>query len=170
MFVSKRRWILKTCGTTTPLKCLGLLLKLAEANGFDVVADLFYSRKNFTRPEAQVSIFIKRIIYLYVKSFIFQIAPHQGFTEEVTYLDSIFPNGRSYCLGSMNLECWYLYTFSRSDIKISPQQITNEKEIDSEPDQTIEILMQDLDPDTMSIFYKNKFDNAHGATVVSRNL
>lgn len=54
MFVSKRRWILKTCGTTTPLKCLGQLLKLAEANGYNVVADLFYSRKNFTRPEAQV--------------------------------------------------------------------------------------------------------------------
>uniref|UniRef100_A0A6P4E9R9 S-adenosylmethionine decarboxylase proenzyme n=1 Tax=Drosophila rhopaloa TaxID=1041015 RepID=A0A6P4E9R9_DRORH len=148
MFVSKRRWILKTCGTTTPLKCLSLLLKLAEDNGFEVVADLFYSRKNFTRPEAQIT-------------------PHQGFTEEVTYLDSIFPNGRSYCLGSMNLECWYLYTFSRSDIKISPQHITDEKGIDSDPDQTIEILMQDLDPETMSIFYKNKFDNANGATVKS---
>ncbi|KAH8281600.1 hypothetical protein KR054_001760 [Drosophila jambulina] len=146
MFVSKRRWILKTCGTTTPLKCLSLLLKLAGENGFDVVADLFYSRKNFTRPEVQIT-------------------PHQGFTEEVTYLDSIFPNGRSYCLGSMNLECWYLYTFSRSDVKSSPVQIAvDEKDVDSEPDQTIEILMQDLDPETMSIFYKNKFESAKEAT------
>lgn len=66
----------------------------------------------------------------------------------------------------MNLECWYLYTFSRSDIKISPQLITDEKNVDSDPDQTIEILMQDLDPETMSIFYKNKFNDANGATVV----
>ncbi|KAH8249739.1 hypothetical protein KR032_011941, partial [Drosophila birchii] len=146
MFVSKRRWILKTCGTTTPLKCLSMLLKLAGENGFDVVADLFYSRKNFTRPEVQIT-------------------PHQGFTEEVTYLDSIFPNGRSYCLGSMNLECWYLYTFSRSDVKSSPKPIAvDEKDADSEPDQTIEILMQDLDSEKMSIFYKNKFASAKEAT------
>jgi len=66
----------------------------------------------------------------------------------------------------MNLECWYLYTFSRSDIKITPQLISDEKNVDSDPDQTIEILMQDLDPETMSIFYKNKFNDANGATVV----
>ncbi|XP_017099269.2 S-adenosylmethionine decarboxylase proenzyme [Drosophila bipectinata] len=150
MFVSKRRWILKTCGTTTPLKCLSLLLKLAATNGFTIVADLFYSRKNFTRPEAQIT-------------------PHQGFTEEVTYLDSIFPNGRSYCLGSMNLECWYLYTFSRADIKISPEQITDGKvaDSDSDPDQTIEILMQDLHPEKMGIFHKEKFASAHEATLKS---
>ncbi|KAH8410677.1 hypothetical protein KR009_011754 [Drosophila setifemur] len=145
MFVSKRRWILKTCGTTTPLKCLSMLLKLADANGFQVVADLFYSRKNFTKPEAQIT-------------------PHQGFTEEVTYLDTIFPNGRSYCLGSMNLECWYLYTFSRSDIKIYPKEIIDSE---SDPDQTIEILMQDLDQETMGLFYKNKFARAHEATLKS---
>lgn len=70
----------------------------------------------------------------------------------------------------MNLECWYLYTFSRSDIKISPEQITDKKgvESDSDPDQTIEILMQDLDPETMGIFHKEKFASAHEATLVRR--
>lgn len=38
MFVSKRRLILKTCGTTTPLQCLEPLLDLVESYaGFDKV-------------------------------------------------------------------------------------------------------------------------------------
>ncbi|XP_030381174.1 S-adenosylmethionine decarboxylase proenzyme [Scaptodrosophila lebanonensis] len=140
MFVSKRRLILKTCGTTTPLQCLEPFLKIAKQYGFTEICDLFYSRKNFTKPEVQLS-------------------PHRGFCEEVTYLDSIFPEGRSYCLGSINQECWYLYTFSKSEainIKEGPEK--------ADPDQTIEILMQNLDPNKMTIFTKDKFSEAHEAT------
>lgn len=65
MFISKRRFILKTCGTTTPLLCLKPLLCLVEQYaGFTCVEDLFYSRKNYKRPELQVT-------------------PHQNFEEEV---------------------------------------------------------------------------------------
>lgn len=56
MFVSKRRWILKTCGSTTPLQCLEPLLEMAKRiGGYSEIDDLFYSRKNFKRPELQVS-------------------------------------------------------------------------------------------------------------------
>lgn len=59
MFVSKRRWILKTCGTTTPLQCLEPLLEIVEKiAGYTDVEELFYSRKNFKRPELQVSIIV----------------------------------------------------------------------------------------------------------------
>lgn len=45
MFVAKRRLILKTCGTTTPLQCLEPLLDLVEEHtGFDEVEVL---RLNF---------------------------------------------------------------------------------------------------------------------------
>uniref|UniRef100_A0A1Y1MHQ2 Uncharacterized protein n=1 Tax=Photinus pyralis TaxID=7054 RepID=A0A1Y1MHQ2_PHOPY len=65
MFISKRRFILKTCGTTTPLMCLQPLLLLVEQYaGFTEVEDLFYSRKNYKRPELQVQ-------------------PHQDFDQEV---------------------------------------------------------------------------------------
>lgn len=65
MFVSKRRFILKTCGTTTPLLCFQSLMLLAEQYaGFTDVEDLFYSRKNYKRPELQVT-------------------PHQHFDQEV---------------------------------------------------------------------------------------
>jgi len=38
MFVSRRRFLLKTCGTTTPLQCIGDLVELArEYAGFDAI-------------------------------------------------------------------------------------------------------------------------------------
>ena len=38
MFVSKRRFILKTCGTTTPLECIADLNQLVKSHtGFDTI-------------------------------------------------------------------------------------------------------------------------------------
>ncbi|XP_043278726.1 S-adenosylmethionine decarboxylase proenzyme [Venturia canescens] len=137
MFVSKRRLILKTCGTTTPLQCLEALLDLVEQyTGFDQVEDLFYSRKNYKRPELQIS-------------------PHQAFEDEVSLLDTIFPDGEAYCLGDVDRDCWYLYTLNR------------EKPLGDrtkEPDQTLEILMTNLDPDVMSIFTRDVCSSAAEAT------
>nr|XP_023023255.1 S-adenosylmethionine decarboxylase proenzyme isoform X1 [Leptinotarsa decemlineata] len=141
MFVSKRRFILKTCGTTTPLLCLEPLLLMAEQYaGFTLVEDLFYSRKNFKRPDLQVT-------------------PHQHFDQEVALLDSIFPDGAAYCLGALNKECWYFYTLNPLPQKSLPIFTGNE-----EPDQTLEILMTDLDPEIMSIFTKADCLDATEAT------
>ncbi|XP_037961024.1 S-adenosylmethionine decarboxylase proenzyme [Teleopsis dalmanni] len=144
MFIFKKKWILKTCGTTTPLHCLKGLLEIAHRYGYDEIADLFYSRKNFTRPEKQ-------------------LYPHRGFCEEVAILDSIFADGRSYCLGSINSECWYLYTFTKPLLN----NVEPIKEI-AEPDQTIEILMQNLDAEVMSIFTKEISKTPTEATVNSK--
>ncbi|EAA14565.4 AGAP009619-PA [Anopheles gambiae str. PEST] len=134
MFVSKRRWILKTCGTTTPLQCFEPLLRLAaEIAGYTEIEDLFYSRKNYKRPELQVS-------------------PHRGFDEEVAFLDSFFDDGRAYSLGAINRDCWHL----------NSQLI--EASMQPDPDQTIEILMTDLDPSVMAIFTKDVCTTAKEAT------
>lgn len=148
MFVSKRRWILKTCGTTTPLECVEPLLQLAEKlAGYTDVDYLFYSRKNFKRADLQVS-------------------PHRGFEEEVSLLDSFFDGGRAYCLGSINRDCWYLYTYNREGgIAVQPQYDI-ENMLSIEPDQTIEILMTDLDPEVMAIFTKEECKNGAEATKV----
>lgn len=146
MFVSKHRWILKTCGTTTPLQCIEPLLQMAEQiAGYTDVDELFYSRKNFKRPDLQVS-------------------PHRGFEEEVALLDSFFDDGRAYCLGSVNRDCWYLYTYSRGGGEFQQRIDNNLKQ--TEPDQTIEILMTELNPDVMSIFTKDECTKAIEATEV----
>lgn len=188
MFVSKRRWILKTCGTTTTLQCLEPLLRLAsEIAGYSEIEDLFYSRKNFKRPEMQVS-------------------PHRGFDEEVAFLDSFFEDGRAYSLGAINRDCWHLYTLSRGGGGSANKQMLNNISnnnnnhhhhhhhshhhnsmsnghahqlqttqqsakmnlIESlqlpDPDQTIEILMTDLDPKVMAVFTKDVCNTALEAT------
>lgn len=211
MFVSKRRWILKTCGTTTPLQCLETLLQLAAGiGGFVEIEELFYSRKNFKRPEMQV-------------------APHRDFEEEVALLDSYFDAGRAYCLGAVNKDCWYLYamssrkaaaepdrrttkridaligngglfkkknqkihqenngeaSFSSSSISSDSDDISSDDGLEEDivlsspaeedepdplfaynpdPDQTIEILMTELDPKVMEIFTKDVCMNGQDAT------
>ncbi|XP_021920742.1 S-adenosylmethionine decarboxylase proenzyme [Zootermopsis nevadensis] len=139
MFVARHRFILKTCGTTTPLQCLKPLMLLVEQYaGFDEVEDVFYSRKNFKRPDLQMS-------------------PHQAFEQEVALLDTFFKDGAAYCLGTVNHDCWYLYT-------LNPLEGENNKQPYQEPDQTLEILMSDLDLEVMSIFTREESSSAAEAT------
>jgi len=134
MFISKRRFILKTCGTTTPLDCIEELTRIVkEFSGFDTVEEIFYSRKNFQRPELQRH-------------------PHRHFEQEVKTLEKYFGAGAAYCMGSLNKDCWYMYT-----MKDFSRQMT------SEPDQTIEILMSELDPEIMQIFHRENSNTAQEA-------
>nr|CAD7195761.1 unnamed protein product [Timema douglasi] len=81
MFITQHRFILKTCGTTTPLQCLQPLLLLVEQYaGFDDVKEVFYSRKNFKRPELQMN-------------------PYQAFEQEVSLLNTYFQG-----IGKVELE------------------------------------------------------------------
>jgi S-adenosylmethionine decarboxylase len=92
MFIYKDKIILKTCGQTTLLNCIEPLLYLAkEVAGFDEILDVFYSRKNFMRPELQDK-------------------THSSFDHEIEVLDAEFELGSAYCMGKLNRDCWYLYT------------------------------------------------------------
>lgn len=91
------------------------------------------------------------------------MSPHRGFEEEVALLDSFFDDGRAYCLGSVNRDCWYLYTLSRGGGELQ-RRIENMELI--EPDQTIEILMTELDPTVLSTFTKEECSKAVEATEV----
>uniref|UniRef100_A0A8C9QRW5 adenosylmethionine decarboxylase n=1 Tax=Spermophilus dauricus TaxID=99837 RepID=A0A8C9QRW5_SPEDA len=120
IFVSKRRFILKTCGTTLLLKALVPLLKLArDYSGFDSI----------------------------------QRYPHWNFQEEIEFLNAIFPNGAAYCMGCMNSDCWYLYTLDFPESRVI-----------SQPDQTLEILMSELDPAVMDQFYMKDGVTANDVT------
>ncbi|CAG2163532.1 unnamed protein product [Oppiella nova] len=138
LFVSKNRIIIKTCGSTTLLRCLEPLLYLVkQVAGFDEVVDIFYSRKNFMRPELQDG-------------------SHRTFENEVEALDNLFEDGAAYCMGRMNSDCWYLYTLN------SP--LIESKSFKQTPDQTFEIIMQNLDHKVMNIFTRAVSSSGKEAT------
>lgn len=133
MFIYKDRVIIKTCGQTTLLNCIEPLLYLArEYAGFDEILDVFYSRKNFMRPELQDKM-------------------HSSFDNEIELLDSEFRLGSAYCMGKINRDCWYLYT-------LHPERGVRV------PDQTLELIMVDLDVEMMSIFTRACSSSAREAT------
>ena len=84
---------------------------------------------------------------------------HTRFDYEVQMLDNIFQSGAAYIFGRINKECWYFYTLN-SDRPSNQLQIT-------EPDQTLEIIMQQLDEQKMQIFTKKLCATAKEATARS---
>lgn len=77
MFVAPYRLILKTCGRTSLLPAVPCILELARKHGLTKVQEMFFSRRNFGRPEQQ--------------SF-----PHQAFDDEASFLNGLF--GRCWIL------------------------------------------------------------------------
>jgi len=128
--VWSNRIILKTCGTTTLLNCITKLLEIAALHGLPEVEDVFYCRKSFLFPEKQ-------------------LFPHSSFKDECTFLDQYF-RGSGYVMGKLNGDRWYLYV---TDNNPSASTTTT-------PDQTLEILMTDVDREAMRHFYKTNPKNA----------
>lgn len=103
MFVASHRIILKTCGKTTLLEAVLPLLRLVKQRcGFDVIVDVFYSHKNYMRPDLQPE-------------------TYRHFDQEVATLDTIFEDGAAYVLGRVNKDCWYVYTVEKTGV-IRPDQ------------------------------------------------
>ncbi|KAK2054767.1 adenosylmethionine decarboxylase [Colletotrichum caudatum] len=168
LFVFPHKLVLKTCGTTTLLLGLHRLLHIAaEHAGFpfrnaenatDTKAAatpyrVFYSRKNFLFPDRQQG-------------------PHRSWRSEVQYLDDLFECGSAYMVGKMNGDHWYLY-ITTPNKTLTPPRTPEEKEavlgsackiptgsvasfssgIEERCDETLEILMTDLDPENAKQFY-----------------
>src|SRR5271154_4015130 len=170
MFVFPHKLILKTCGTTTLLCGLPRILEIATlfggfprstappVRGIAVAAApyrVFYSRKNFLFPDRQHG-------------------PHRSWRDEVYSLDKLFVGGSAYMIGKMNGEHWYLYLTepytmltppasptstesSETDTKILslPSQTAVEKyaKVCEGEDETLEILMTDLEEENAKQFY-----------------
>ncbi|XTI87223.1 S-adenosylmethionine decarboxylase [Cenococcum geophilum] len=170
MFVFPHKLVLKTCGTTTLLLGLPRILEIAALDaGFPHIAAqptrgiaaqastfrVFYSRKNFLYPDQQR-------------------APHRSWRDEVRFLDKMFLGGSAYMIGKMNGEHWYLYitgpnalltppsTPDRERMDImetqtkfisAPQQLMTAPNPEEAQDETLEILMTDLDERSARQFY-----------------
>ena len=174
MFIYPHKLVLKTCGTTTLLCGIPKMLEIAAIiAGFPhvpgvpemgltataVTHRVFYSRKNFLYPDQQHG-------------------PHRSWRDEVRALDRIFRRGSAYMIGKMNGEHWYLY-ITEPDKTLTPP-LTPKSELhpcsgietligavpsqtdtpgvsafDAEnlQDETLEILMTDLDEENAKQFY-----------------
>jgi len=94
MFVYKHRFIMKTCGTTTLLRCLSSLLQFADELGMELTW-VGYSRKNLLFPSAQQW-------------------PHSSFGDEIKYLASHEKlqdrlRGAGHILGPVTGDHWFVY-------------------------------------------------------------
>lgn len=173
MFVWPHKLILKTCGTTTLLFGLPRILEIAtlfggfakstapECGRIGVAAApyrVFYSRKNFLFPDRQHG-------------------PHRSWRDEVRHLDQLFVGGSAYMIGKMNGEHWYLYLtepYTMLSAPASPASMENGSPTETETkvisfpssvvadkgakvlegeDETLEILMTDLDEENAKQFY-----------------
>lgn len=134
MFVYPRKFILKTCGTTTLLHAVEPFLAIARSCGLVEVENVFYSRKCFIEPARQ-------------------ILPHGDFNSEVAKLKTFFADGESFTLGPMNGDHWYLFAAGQA---CSMTPVPRSMPAEVVPDQTLEVLMHELDPKAMRHFYRNK--------------
>lgn len=94
LFVYKHRFIMKTCGTTTLLRCVASLLEFTDALGMEL-SYLGYSRKNLMYPSAQSW-------------------PHSSFGDEIRYLNTHEKlqnrlRGNGHILGPITGDHWFVY-------------------------------------------------------------
>jgi len=136
LFVYPHKMMLKTCGTTTLLKCLKPLLTLTKSLKMEPTF-VWYSRTRLLFPEKQLN-------------------PHQRFEDEVEWLDRFF-NGKGYVFGPVKDDHWYIYVCDLQNPQTKPKV----------PDQTLEIMMFELDQTKMKQFWKREGVDAHQVTVSS---
>lgn len=139
LFVFPYKIMLKTCGTTTLLRCIPVLLSYAETLGLEVEF-VWFSHKNFNFPDQQ-------------------LAPHCSFDQETAFLNKYF-DGHDYILGPLSGDHWYLYL---ADYRTDKDAISPDEHV-----ATMEILMQDIHPDVARQFVRSEdFVDAKTTTQIS---
>jgi len=133
LFVYNYMIMIKTCGTTTLLRCLALLIELGRR--LDLELDwVGYSRKNFNFPDDQCF-------------------PHGSFTQELEYLNGHKRlceklNGNGYTLGPITDDHWFVF--------VADKTIRSNADMDN--DRVLNIMMFDIDPDVAEYFYYDKYE------------
>jgi len=138
LFVYNYMLILKTCGTTTLLRCLTVIIEAARRLGLELDW-CSYSRKNFNFPDDQCF-------------------PHGSFQQELGYLHSHRNlcsklDGQGYTLGPINADHWFVY--------VADQTVRSSIE-DMDTDRVLNIMMFDIDPQVAEIFYFDKYHQSDG--------
>ncbi len=143
LFVFDFKVYIKTCGTTTLLRCLPLLLDEARQTLGMELEWLGYSRKNFTFPSDQQF-------------------PHTSFTDEVFYTKKCNgPKGEqlvggAHVLGDLSADHWYVYVADYC-----------QRDLFDSTDITVNIMMHDLDPNVAKIFFFDESEEAKKEALAS---
>ena len=134
LFIYPSKVMLKTCGTTLLLKCVSALLSAARSVGAQPDF-LQFSRSNFLFPSKQHF-------------------PHRAFTEETDYLnEQLGIKGDAFILGSLNGARWHLYIWDFNALPATHYQ-----------QQTLEVIMFNLNTQKMNTFYKQQSANNSSAS------
>lgn len=133
LFVYPYMLVIKTCGTTTLLRCAATAIDLARRVGLELDW-VGYSRKNFNFPGDQ-------------------FFPHQSFFQEMEYLESHKRlcerlDGNGYTLGPVTGDHWFVF--------VADQTVRNKNIIDS--DRVLNIMMFDIDPKVARLFYYEEYE------------
>jgi S-adenosylmethionine decarboxylase len=134
LFVYPYMLVLKTCGTTTLLRCIALLIDLGRKLGLEIDW-VGYSRKNFNFPGDQAF-------------------PHQSFHQELEYLYSHRNlcdrlDGSGYTLGPVTSDHWFVFVADHT---------IRSKSLEIDTDRVLNIMMFDIDEDVASLFYYNNYN------------
>lgn len=137
LFVYPHMIVLKTCGTTTLLRCVAVLIELGRKIGLEIDW-LGYSRKNFNFPGDQMF-------------------PHGSFHQELDYLYShrnlcTRLNGDGYTLGPVTGDHWFVFVADH----------TKRTALEHDTDRVLNIMMFDIDQDVAQKFYYDKYETSLG--------
>ncbi len=147
LFVYKHKLIMKTCGTTTLLRCIGTILSYADELGMDLTW-LCYSRKNLFFPTAQQW-------------------PHSSFDDETRYLDSHEKlqnrlKGVGYILGPLTGDHWYVYVANHEVEEAVPKMLAlpsstvpkhSSTYVPQFNERSVNIMMFDMAPSVAAQFF-----------------
>ena len=135
------RVTLKTCGTTTLLRVIAVLIDLARKVGLEIDW-VGYSRKNFNFPGDQAF-------------------PHQSFNQELEYLYSHRSlcerlDGNGYTLGPITGDHWFVFV---------ADQTMRSKALEVDTDRVLNIMMFDIDESVAKLFNYDQYErNIEGET------
>ena len=141
LFVYPYMLVLKTCGTTTLLRCIATLIDLARSQGLEIDW-VGYSRKNFNSPADQAF-------------------PHQSFHQELDYLYSHRNlcerlDGAGYTLGPVTGDHWFVFVADHTLRAFG---------LELDTDRVLNIMMFDIDEAVAKLFYYNEYEqNIPGET------
>lgn len=128
LFIYPHSVVLKTCGTTTLLRCVATLIELGKKVGLEIDW-VGYSRKNFNFPWDQAF-------------------PHESFHQEMEYLSSHKSlserlDGNGYTLGPVTGDHWFVFVADH----------TRRLRLTEDTDRVLNIMMFDIDQDVAKLFY-----------------